>query len=107
METAGWQRVLAHWHQTFGGQPVRVRELGSALDQARDLDLPPSIASALGYAPDAGTRHTRLAKKIQAVEGRRFDDNGLRILRAGTDSHTKSILWQIIRDHHPTLKDPA
>lgn len=63
VETAGWQRVLGYRHEQFGETPRRVSELALALFQAHDLDLPPSIASALGYAPDLGTRHARLAAK--------------------------------------------
>jgi hypothetical protein len=99
VETAGWQRVLAHWHQLHGETPVRVGTLELALHQAQDLDPPPSITNAIGYAPDPGTRNTRLAQRIRAVEGRRFDDTGLRIERAGTHGHSKGVLWQVTRDY--------
>jgi hypothetical protein len=105
-ETAGWQRVLAHWHFTCGEKPVRTSELDGALLLGEDLDLPPSIASAIGYAPDAGTRHTRLSAKIRAVQDRRFDDTGLRIERAGTDAHSKGALWLVTRDRAPA-SEPA
>lgn len=99
LETAGWQRVLAYWHEQFGEAPHRVSELGLALSQAQDLDLPPSIASALGYAPDLATSRTRLAARIRAVQGRRFDESNLRIEHAGTDGHSKGVLWRVTRDN--------
>lgn len=108
VETAGWVRLLTLWRDDFTDQPVRVAQLAESIIRAGgDLEPPPVIAAAMGYAPDQGTRNTRLAAKLKTVEARRFNDVGLRIERAGTDPHTKNVLWRVTVDAANTASSPA
>lgn len=99
VETAGWLRLLSLWRDHFNDHPIRVAELADLIATAGDgFEPPPSIAAALGYARDSGTRNTRLAAKLKAIADRRFDDTGLRIERSGSDPHTKNVLWRAVVD---------
>lgn len=92
----------------FTDQSVRVAQLVESIIRAGgDLEPPPVIAAAMGYAPDQGTRNTRIAAKLKTVEARRFNDVGLRIERAGTDPHTKNVLWRVTVDAANTASSPA
>ena len=63
-----------------------------------DGELPPSLAERIGHAPGDVAKNTRLAAKLKQIESRRFDDDGLRIERAGADSHSKAALWRVTKD---------
>jgi hypothetical protein len=105
-ETVGWLNLLSYLRIELADTPARVAEIATSIIGAGDsLEPPPAVTAALGHSSDNGVRNTRLAAKLKAIEGRRFDDNGLRIERAGSDPHTKTILWRIVID--PTVADPS
>lgn len=95
VESAAWVRLLTLWRNDFADAPVRVLQLVESIVKAGGEFEPPPVIAAAMYAPDQGIRNTRLAAKLRMIEGRRFDDAGLRIERAGTDSHTKNVLWRV------------
>jgi hypothetical protein len=101
-ETAGWVRLLGHWENQFKGQSVRVNDLLTSLRLFQlGEELPPSLAERLDYAPGDGARLTRLAAKLKQVQGRRFDERGLRIELAYFDAHSKANQWRITSDVAP------
>jgi hypothetical protein len=106
VETAGWRNLLSYLRAQIGDSPVRVANLASLIIGAGDkLEPPPAVTAALGHSFDSAVRNVRLAAKFAAIEGRRFDDTGLRIERAGRDGHTKSVLWRVAVD--AAIVDPS
>jgi len=95
-ETSGWRRLLTAWRDKFGAEPVSTAKIGGLIaSRPRELELPPLLARSLGNTADLGAKNARLAKKIADIVGRHYDEDGLRVERAGTDPHSKSVLWRI------------
>ena len=98
VEKAGWQRLLSLWQEQYGPDPVTTAQIGDLIASKNgQLELPPTMATSLSTAQDTTSKNARLAKKISGIVGRHFDDDGLRVERAGTDPHTKAVLWHIPR----------
>lgn len=95
-DALAWTSLLRRCLEQLGPHPVRVGRIDAVIVEGQqEIELPRSLAESLSTARDDNARRTRLANKLRSIEGRRFDDTGIRIERAGEDRTTKTLLWRV------------
>lgn len=94
-EAPAWEGFLTTWHETLGEQAVTVAELVGRLKLGQPLRqaLPDDLAGALEN-PQADFPK-RLGRALKARVDKRFGSEGLHLVRAESDSHSKVARWRV------------
>jgi len=65
--------------------------------------VPRQLAEALDRALSERSGRTTLGARLRKIVGRRFNDAGLRLERAGENLHTGGVLWRVEVDDPSTI----
>jgi len=98
VESEEWSGFLLALRVSMNGAPLTAREISARVRAGGSLkDAAPDEVLAAADELHGGTTR-KLTAALRRYEGRRFDEDGLRLERAGTDGHAKVILWRVMVD---------
>jgi len=93
-----WNAFILLWHEQLGEEPITVNQFVLRLPSYPDLieSLPDEISEHWQEEKKRGGFARRLGQALGKREGQIF--GGLRLSRAGKDSHTKTCQWRVCGD---------
>ncbi|MHB8513732.1 MAG: bifunctional DNA primase/polymerase [Actinomycetota bacterium] len=98
-ETAEIANFLNVWLGDHGTSPIPVAQLSLAASSPVAIAMPTSLLEHIAAASTTIAAQSRLGQFLARIQGRRFDDAGLRVERAGKDGNTHAVLWRVVKDN--------
>ena len=94
-----WIGLLSYWYGVHEGRPTCAKDLLMSYDIYCKNEVPPrGLSESIDGASGDGSKASRLSSAVKKIQGRYFDETGLRVEKAGKDSHKGVVQWRVISD---------